>query len=733
MEQITLGTLTEWRPPAKEEAFFNNVVQILDEVFPDNWRAWIINTLTYNDLFGEQISSDLECSAVQAYNKFSETVNMIKALLISRQEASEILKKDVNVDTSSDCNSSRGTKRSHSPELLAPSKEPRIGKFMAQQNLILEKLCSIAQTTNENVRLILHKDLHSINSSQGTVSPIPDCNKSLNGETVNPYFEEDSWEAPPLINGPQQNEELNGHDGDTEPLQDFNPDTKETEAKITKADDMLVQQGVGCQRFNSENWQNIRYAEVQKQFQASPAFTALKVNGNLATVTPPWQLVSVLEKMDLCLGAVTHGLLQQRRTFQLIYEDAPSPVKAYISKKFLEPQSEFRKCSDSLLQYTCGKRAEMEQITLGTLTEWRPPAKEEAFFNNVVQILDEEASEILKKDVNVDTSSDCNSSRGTKRSHSPELLAPSKEPRIDCNKSLNGETVNPYFEEDSWEAPPLINGPQQNEELNGHDGDTEPLQDFNPDTKETEAKITKADDMLVQQGVGCQRFNSENWQNIRYAEVQKQFQASPAFTALKVNGNLATVTPPWQLVSVLEKMDLCLGAVTHGLLQQRRTFQLIYEDAPSPVKAYISKKFLEPQSEFRKCSDSLLQYTCGKRAEVIQQRRALYKPQNKILRDLLHTIPPSETCLFAEPQLSELVKEQGGITKLFPGKFRRSTTSTFATTKAYRDKRPQPSASEAKEKFHQNNQNKNTAARKPERSRYQTKRAPDRRSRNKKY
>lgn len=83
------------------------------------------------------------------------------------------------------------------------------------------------------------------------------------------------------------------------------------------------------------------------------------------------------------------------------------------------------------------------------------------------------------------------------------------------------------------------------------------------------------------------------------------------------------MTPAWQLVSVLEKMDMCLGAITHGLLQQRQTFQDIYENAPASVKAYISKKFLDSDSTFRKTSDSLLQYTCGKRAEAIQQRRGI--------------------------------------------------------------------------------------------------------------
>lgn len=74
-----------------------------------------------------------------------------------------------------------------------------------------------------------------------------------------------------------------------EPLEDFAPGTKESQEKIFTGDKVLVDQGINCQRFSTEGW---RYADVQKLFQATPAFTALKVNSNLTAVTPKWQLLS---------------------------------------------------------------------------------------------------------------------------------------------------------------------------------------------------------------------------------------------------------------------------------------------------------------------------------------------------------------------------------------------------------------------------------------------------------
>lgn len=50
-------------------------------------------------------------------------------------------------------------------------------------------------------------------------------------------------------------------------------------------------------------------------------------------------------------------------------------------------------------------------------------------------------------------------------------------------------------------------------------------------------------------------------------------------------------------------------------------------------------------------------------AEALEQRRAPYKPQSKTR--------PSTTHLFAEPQLTEFIKKQGGVSKVFPGKLKK--------------------------------------------------------------
>lgn len=400
-----MGALTEWGPPAEDENFYNNIVRTLDELYPDDWRQWVINTPTYEDLFGEKISSDQECRLrfaiptvklakaycgadsslserrykrikrillkwplgraliytplnitakihpVQAFNKFLEIIPTLKPYLISRHEASKLLRAEA-LDTSdigSNHSSINTSKRSHSPNPQVSAKLPRIDNLMAQQNLMLEKICQMVQTTNENMNAVINRERRSYSPahSQTPESSPPQSNADT----------EDTWVAPPLADPEEAHSE--------EPLEDFAPGTKESEAKISTADKVLVEQGISCQRFNSGGWANIRYADVQKLFQATPAFTALKVNSNLAAVTPNWQLVSTLEKMDLCLGAITHGLLQQRQAFQNIYLKANPDVKGYISKHFLAADATFRKTSDALLQYTCGKRAEVIQQRRG--------------------------------------------------------------------------------------------------------------------------------------------------------------------------------------------------------------------------------------------------------------------------------------------------------------------------------------------------------------------------------
>lgn len=85
-------------------------------------------------------------------------------------------------------------------------------------------------------------------------------------------------------------------------------------------------------------------------FQATPAFCALKNNSILAGVTNSWKSTEILERADLTLGAITHGLLQQPKIFQDLLDGLPQEVKNQVGKKFLAADSKFKKTSNDLLQ-----------------------------------------------------------------------------------------------------------------------------------------------------------------------------------------------------------------------------------------------------------------------------------------------------------------------------------------------------------------------------------------------
>lgn len=195
--------------------------------------------------------------------------------------------------------------------------------------------------------------------------------------------------------------------------------------------------------------------------------------------------------------------------------------------------------------------------------------------------------------------------------------------------------------------------------------------DFEPNTVEKEGKLSKADPLLLKQGIECQRFRTQSWGNIRYSEVQKQFQASPAFCSLKTNNILANVTPNWSSIAILEKFDHTLGAITNGLLQQRKIFKEVCDKLPNSIRQKVGYDFLAMDSKFRKSSDDLLQYVCGRRSEVLKMRRSTYKPKNKVLAGLLQDIPPTEYHLFDDEKLSEAIKQQGGTQKFFPVKYKK--------------------------------------------------------------
>lgn len=68
---------------------------------------------------------------------------------------------------------------------------------------------------------------------------------------------------------------------------------------------------------------------------------------------------------------------------------------------------------------------------------------------------------------------------------------------------------------------------------------------------------------------------------------------------------------------------------------------------------FLNKFFLEKSTEFRLVSDALLQFTCGKRAEILVDRRKAVEPKDSESRRRLRLIPPSSSHLYEEDLLAK--------------------------------------------------------------------------------
>lgn len=236
----------------------------------------------------------------------------------------------------------------------------------------------------------------------------------------------------------------------------------------------------------------------------------------------------------------------------------------------------------------------------------------------------------------------------------------------------------------SWRAPsPTLVLPEEDNNETNNNWDI-----FSPTTKESEPAIPRANPILEQQGVKCQRLGEPTWNKIRYADAQKKLQASPVFHCLRINATMYQHSHPNQLKDLLGKCDSAFGTITHGLLVQRLKLQealkKVAEQHPEATESL--KKMLASESEFRLISDDLLQYTCGKRAEVIESRRKLYEPKNNFYRSVLNEIPPSSTHLWDEDKLQEAIKTHG-ISKIAPAP-RRVLSNHMYTEKENKPKQP---------------------------------------------
>ncbi|KOB73464.1 Uncharacterized protein OBRU01_10690 [Operophtera brumata] len=106
---------------------------------------------------------------------------------------------------------------------------------------------------------------------------------------------------------------------------------------------------------------------------------------------------------------------------------------------------------------------------------------------------------------------------------------------------------------------------------------------------------------------GIQRLDDGEWQNVRYAEVQKNYRHTPGFTELDY--------------ALIKQKDHLEKELRDFLSWAKATPDLNYDG----IHEKIENIFVT--GEFSKISNDALQLVCGHRAEIIQHRREASWPQ----------------------------------------------------------------------------------------------------------
>ncbi|XP_049867072.1 uncharacterized protein LOC126367541 [Pectinophora gossypiella] len=194
---------------------------------------------------------------------------------------------------------------------------------------------------------------------------------------------------------------------------------------------------------------------------------------------------------------------------------------------------------------------------------------------------------------------------------------------------------------------------------------------FDIETKLKEPTVPKTPQNLLEILNNIQHFNSNEWSEVRYAEVQKLYNYSPGFVDLDVNDELKA----YDSLKHLCYSDKSYAALTYCVLKQRETLQsalkyllqwaqhsdLTFEG----INEKINELFLK--GDLFKVSSDLLQLICGHRAEVIQMRRdgIINHVRDPIHKAALRKIPPSCDHVFESDKLLSVLEKSGGVRKIF--------------------------------------------------------------------
>lgn len=191
-----------------------------------------------------------------------------------------------------------------------------------------------------------------------------------------------------------------------------------------------------------------------------------------------------------------------------------------------------------------------------------------------------------------------------------------------------------------------------------------------------------------------QRFNSGEWNSVRFAEAQKKYLSTPGFVELNINEEIKRFESPNNEDYRIYLLERSFAAMTNAMLIQKEELrnnlqQLINwsgekdtELTPSSLFTKVEQLF-DKNSAFMKVSDDLLQVACGRRAEFIRLRRdsLLKKIPDEYLSAGLEKIPPSAEDLFDSNSLCSYLQKIGGADKLVfkqnPSKVQSMPSSNF--------------------------------------------------------
>lgn len=239
-------------------------------------------------------------------------------------------------------------------------------------------------------------------------------------------------------------------------------------------------------------------------------------------------------------------------------------------------------------------------------------------------------------------------------------------------------------------------------------------------TKTKEPAVPQASPELTQQLKDLQRFNSQDWINVRYADVQKHYLFAPGFTNLEANDEIKR----YDTSKTTLNMEKAFAGISYALLKQRDALlselqaflawahqveNLRFDDIHTKLKEMLAN------GEYSKISNDALQLVCGHRAELIQYRREgiLSSVKDQYHKNTLRKIAPSGSHLFEADKFNALLEKAGGVKNVFwvEGKSRYNTAPQYEPSTSTRSQTQKQAATYNNRAQYHNQSQYHTSAR----------------------